>query len=814
MQIRSSIQGLLLRVILICSVLHLLLTLSALPPMPVNAQANCRKINGFDVCDRFLQEWSKQGSDQASIYVNGLPITPQRSEISLTDGKTYQMQWFERASYELHAENNAPYDVLLGLLGTSLIEGRGVVDPYTKKVRNPADQSFVGVDRPADVDGKGKVWFPETKHSISGKILEYWSRYGGLKQFGFPLAEPLQEISEADSKTYTVQYFERNRFELHPEKAAPYDVELGLLGVQQYNLTPVPGDKLPIAPPANVRSAKSTLVLADTTEPSDLFTGLYMAGTPTQIVYALWYSLVGVTPSGDFFPEFAWYVPTVENGGARFVGSGDDRHLQVKYKLRPGMKWSDGVEITSSDVIFSYALFTNPDFETCCQRAADKIYNIDNPDKYTAIFNFLSYAQARDRYAQDREHFNDLKIFVERKIPATDYAYSTVGFALPEHALKTATPGHIVERGYWSDPRLLVTSGPFKVERWDAGQQIVLVPNPYFALTSPPLLTRIILRFLPDRDTLVAQLKSGDADVSISGLLSGVAAPGPQLDELKQVGLIVDSAPGNIWEHLDFNLTRPFFREKAVRQAIAYAINRQRIVNDVSFGIWRALNTTILPGKWGSEENPTFPSAWKEKYPLRLYPYDPTAANRLLDQAGWTRREDGVRAKSGVRLSFRYSTTDVPVRGKIQAAVVENLRAVGIDAQPFQLRGDELFSTLDTGDFDMAEFALAVGSDTYPQPGPYATFDIPTEQNDFNGENVSRYSNPRYDQLRAQQAVEITRDAQYPLLAEMQAIISGDVPVLPLHVVPQLGIHSPKLVNWDTGTMNNAMYKAQAMYFK
>jgi ABC-type transport system substrate-binding protein len=167
-----------------------------------------------------------------------------------------------------------------------------------------------------------------------------------------------------------------------------------------------------------------------------------------------------------------------------------------------------------------------------------------------------------------------------------------------------------------------------------------------------------------------------------------------------------------------------------------------------------------------------------------------------------------------VRLSFKYSATDNPSRVKIQAAVSKDLRAVGIDAQAVQLRPKEFLPSIIAGEFDMAEFALAAGSDAYPQPGPYATFDIPTEQNDFNGSNVSRYSNPRYDQLRGQQAVEITRDAQYPLLAEMQAIISEDVPVLPLHVVPQLGIHSPKLVNWDTGTMNNAMYKAQAMYFK
>ena len=68
------------------------------------------------------------------------------------------------------------------------------VDPATGKVRNDADAAFVGIDKPADADGKTKVWFQETKHSISGKILQYWNQYGGLSQFGFPLSEAFDEI--------------------------------------------------------------------------------------------------------------------------------------------------------------------------------------------------------------------------------------------------------------------------------------------------------------------------------------------------------------------------------------------------------------------------------------------------------------------------------------------------------------------------------------------------------------------------------------------------------------------------------------------
>ena len=77
----------------------------------------------------------------------------------------------------------------------------------------------------------GATVFPETGHSISGKIAGYWWANNGITNFGYPLSEQTQEVSQADGKTYTVQYFERTRLELHPENAGTrYDIQLGLMG--------------------------------------------------------------------------------------------------------------------------------------------------------------------------------------------------------------------------------------------------------------------------------------------------------------------------------------------------------------------------------------------------------------------------------------------------------------------------------------------------------------------------------------------------------------------------------------------------------
>jgi len=447
----------------------------------VAAQGNSRTINGHVVDGRFLEVWNSQGSEQNNVYVNGLPITDKRSEINVTDGKTYQTQWFERARYEAHPENKAPYDVLLGLLGVSLTEGFGSVDPATGKPRNPANQAFVGVDKPSDVSAT-KVWFPETRHTVTGKILDYWNKYGGLKQFGFPLSEQFAETSATDGKTYQVQYFERNRFELHPEKAAPYEVELGLLGVQQYQTTPVAADQLPVAPPKGVTSSKDTLTFAMSQEPASLFLPYETAAVAGIAAGPIFNGLVGRDAHDNLFPLDAWYVPSLENGGAFYVGAGDDRHLEVKYKLRPGLKWSDGVEITSADALYYYKLILDPNATIADRSFMEKLYNVDNPDKYTIIMNYMSYNQVKTFYnnTTDKEHFAYMKQFVDEKRPVVDPLYNFSMAIYPAHVLGKIPADKILESSYSRNP---VGDGPYIVDRWDSGSQIVLKKNPNYNLT-------------------------------------------------------------------------------------------------------------------------------------------------------------------------------------------------------------------------------------------------------------------------------------------------------------------------------------------
>jgi hypothetical protein len=153
----------------------------------------------------FLRYWESHGATE----ILGLPLTEPFMENGLA------VQYLERARMEWHpeiSEGEQQGRILLGRLGALLARDR-----------------ITGRTSPS---GTGSVYFPETGHNLSGVFLAYWRSNGGLPVFGYPLSEEQQETNPADGRQYLVQYFERNRFELHPERDAAHRVQLGLLGVE------------------------------------------------------------------------------------------------------------------------------------------------------------------------------------------------------------------------------------------------------------------------------------------------------------------------------------------------------------------------------------------------------------------------------------------------------------------------------------------------------------------------------------------------------------------------------------------------------
>lgn len=165
------------------------------------SMTQCFVETGRCVYGVFLAYWQANGG----LPLNGYPLSEPFAE-RLENGKVYLVQYFERVRLEYHSEVPAPYTVQLGQFGRRI---------------HPAD--------PPVTPRPGERYFAETGHNVPEDFYAYWAANGGLPQFGFPLTEVITETLE-DGKTYQVQYFERARFERHPENPAPYDILLGQFG--------------------------------------------------------------------------------------------------------------------------------------------------------------------------------------------------------------------------------------------------------------------------------------------------------------------------------------------------------------------------------------------------------------------------------------------------------------------------------------------------------------------------------------------------------------------------------------------------------
>ena len=787
-------------------------------PQPAHAQTPSRLINGIAVSGRLLEVWSSQGSNERNVYVNGLPITERRSEISLEDGKAYETQWFERARYELHTENPSPHDVLLGRLGAWDTEGRGKLDPVTGKAASPADQPFVAVEMPPDLS-RIKLWFPETRHTLSGKLLEYWNRYGGLSQFGFPLSEPFTETSQADGKPYTVQYFERARMELHPEKPEPYNVELGLLGVEQRHMTPIAGDSLPVAPPKGVTTSKEIVKIASSQEPRDL-TFADNSSVSRRVRSFIEDGLVGRDDNENLFPLNAWYIPTLENGGARFIGEGDDRYLQVKYKLRQGIKWSDGRELTSNDAVFAYRLITHPDFPAPDKSEYERLRSMDNPDKHTVVYNYRSLSEAR-AYLNSRPNKSDysyLQAFVDAKKPVFSRLYSEIGSILPEHALKDIPPGKIRDSSYARAP---IGTGPWRVERWTIGQEIVLAPNEHYSLTAKPLIKRVEFKFIPP-GCCEAQFKTGNLDLWSS---ESYVIPPADTAGIEAAGGRVVTRPAATWEHLDFSFRYLPFKETPVREAIFRAINRQRVIDVAYRGSAGMMNGVVPSGVYFSLEHPDFARNYPDiaaKYKLPIYEYNPARAAQLLDDAGWrcpvgtsgANCGGQTREKGGMKLAFEYATTINAVRQNIQGLVVADLKAVGVDAQQKAYPAAVFFAEpgpRSDGTTKLAQFSYVTTKEsdfeawTCPSGVYHPTFPLDCNIQYFDA-GIEEWNN-KFNTTSGNEMVEAAAEAQY--------IIMKEIAVIPLARRANIEVITDKLQNHKLPNgLTTSAWNARQWWFK
>jgi peptide/nickel transport system substrate-binding protein len=362
------------------------------------------------------------------------------------------------------------------------------------------------------------------------------------------------------------------------------------------------------------------------------------------------------------YPVLVKEMPDVKNGGISADGK------QITLHLRDGLKWSDGEPLTSADFKFTHQMAVEKKNTVATTYPYEAIASIDTPDAQTVVINF------------DKPFAPWLLLFHG---------------LLPEHVLKPVfDKTGTIDGAEWSK-KPTVGIGPFVFKEWQSGSQLLFVRNDnYYGEKSK--LDQIFIRIVPDDASQVAALKTGDGDL-------GIFIAYPDIPPLEKAGVNVVSVLSGYSEGWFFNLGdkgHPALKDLKVRQALAYAIDRDKISKDLLLG-------KTQPGA----------SLWdKTMYVdpgIAPVPFDPAKAKQLLDEAGWTVGAGGVREKNGVKLELRYGTTTKEVRQSTQAVIQQMLEQVGIKVDLFNYESDTFFADFTnkgptySGDLDIMQWSDA-----------------------------------------------------------------------------------------------------------
>lgn len=484
-----------------------------------------------------------------------------------------------------------------------------------------------------------------------------------------------------------------------------------------------PVGKEPIALPAS--GAK--VVTGGWTQEPDNIVPFY-----TVMSYADWIAqltLEGLAKwdqDGKMVPALAADIPSAENGGVSADG------LTITWHLKPCLFWSDGEPLTSADVKFTWEANVDPANASVQKTGYDKIASIDTPDDTTVVLHFSA-------------------LYPPWQVLLTQ-GPNNAGAILPKHILEGKT-------GLEKDPFIhwpTVSSGPWVITDWVAGDHMTLLPNPNF-YAGRAKLDSIQIKFVPTPETALAALQTGDIDWYPDFSESDIST----LNQLQDQGVLKSQVvPGSDFEHYFFNMGVKAgvkdasgavlpksqsdvdgfcpFKDVRVRKAIILGINRQAIVDALLEG-----KTTVPPSQWPN-------SSWTNAN-LPVDAYDPTQAAALLDEAGYKLGSDGIRSGpcdgKNTKLSFGFETTDKQIRVDIALATQSDLKKIGIEFKPTHLPAGTFFATytdggnMPHGKYDMAGYTTGYYPDPYPSGGDWLC-DIPSKDNP-GGTNQYHYCDPQ-----------------------------------------------------------------------
>jgi peptide/nickel transport system substrate-binding protein len=469
--------------------------------------------------------------------------------------------------------------------------------------------------------------------------------------------------------------------------------------------------------------------------------------------------LLHFLPDGTPIPNLVKEIPTIENGLLA------EDFLSVTYNLLEDVLWSDGEPFTASDVVFTWNWIM------------DRANSSPNSGVYGALANV--------------EAIDDLTVKLTFAAPQlgwyTFFASCVNGGIYPEHVLGS---GGVTSDEFAHKP---IGTGPFKVDSFAPNDQAIYSANDNYREPNKPYFASVNLKGGGDAATAAtAVLQTGDWDFAWNLQVSP--------DVLKHMAensdkgdLVLHAGTGVEWIAFNFSdpnkevdgqrsqwqTPNPVLSDKAVRQALNLAIDRQSISENLYFG-----PPNEPPGRNVLTGIPIYES------PNTTWEYNIDKANQLLDDAGWV-LDGSVRSKDGVELAITYATSTNQIRQQTQAVVKQGWENIGVKVRLLEVDASVFFSTAPGNDQTVQHMYWDAHEYAYSPAGPWPLSymfrwvshdgtNIPQAGNNWSQVNEGRYNNPDYDALYDEAASTTDPDRAAELFIAMNDIIIDDVVLIPL----------------------------------
>jgi peptide/nickel transport system substrate-binding protein len=535
--------------------------------------------------------------------------------------------------------------------------------------------------------------------------------------------------------------------------------------------------------PTTGRGIGDTLRLLYWETPEILNPHLAIADKDLEVSRITYEPLASFDKDGELVPVLGAEIPSLENGGVAADGK------SVTWKLKQGIKWSDGQPFTAQDVKFTYDYIADKAINSGSAGYYENVAGVEVIDDYTVKVNFKDVTPA---WAVP---FVGLRGMIIPRHIFEPYMGEKARQA-PANTMPVGTgPYQIVAPGIKPQEVLFVGNGLIQTIK------IVYEPNPDFREADKPYFSRVEVQGGGVvNEAARAALRSGEVDFAYN-----LQVEPPLLAKLAQDGQgYVLSSFGARVEQIALNQTdpnqettngelssltipNPYFKDKRVRQALAYAIDRPAIAKLYDTTGRLTTNNLVAPANFYS--------------PNVFYEYNPEKARALLEEAGWIDQDnDGIREKDGRKLKLVSKAALSTLLKQSQQIIQKNLRDIGIDVDVQLLDPGDFYSDPTTNASsvlrsvaDIQEFDISTSS---PDPAAYMAFwtcaQIPQMENNWSaGLNVGRWCNHAYDDLLTRSSTELDPQKREQLFIQMNDMQVEDVAMIPLvHLAQVSGVNN------------------------